>query len=47
MLKQIRRKLIVMALTFLVRVIFYPDGVFGTGLVKVVADLPNVVVEVE
>lgn len=46
MLKQFRRKLIVMALTFLVRVIFYPDGVFGAGLVKV-ADLPHVVVEVE
>lgn len=47
MLKQFRRKLIVMVLTFLVRAIFYPDGVFGAGLVKVVANLPHVVVEVE
>lgn len=47
MLKQFRRKLIVMVLTFLVRAIFYPDGVFSAGLVKVVADLPHVVVEVE
>ena len=47
MLKQFRRKLIVMVLTFLVRVIFYPDGVFGACVRTLVADLPCVTVEVE
>ena len=32
MLRQFKRKLIVMVLTFVIRAVFYPDGLLGLGV---------------
>lgn len=47
MLKRIRKRIIVFALTLLIRLIFYPEGIFGASLVKIAAALPGVTMEVE